>query len=288
MATHSSNEHSYILDPESPTEMARLINFDRITTKAMGGPLAEQLPSTIDAMQETLDLACGPGGWVLDVAFDYPHLKVTGVDISTTMINYADARARTQHLTNASFAVEDITRPMDFSDETFDLINARFLNGVLRREAWQPFIKECTRILRPGGILRLTEMVDTGVSTSPAFERMHALLCQTMGRVGYGFSPDGQSLGITPMLPRFLRDAGYQDIRAAAHVLDFSVDTDAWLDFYRNVEVGYEMAKPLFVKLGVTTQEDIERVYQQMLIEMRAETFCGMWHFVTVWGYKRE
>jgi hypothetical protein len=32
--------NNYVFDPESPTEMARLINQDRMTTQAMGGPLA--------------------------------------------------------------------------------------------------------------------------------------------------------------------------------------------------------------------------------------------------------
>jgi hypothetical protein len=32
--------NTYVFDPESPTEMARLINQDRAVTQAMGGPLA--------------------------------------------------------------------------------------------------------------------------------------------------------------------------------------------------------------------------------------------------------
>ncbi len=29
--------NTYVFDPEDPTEMARLINQDRVTTRAMGG-----------------------------------------------------------------------------------------------------------------------------------------------------------------------------------------------------------------------------------------------------------
>jgi hypothetical protein len=129
-------------------------------------------------------------------------------------------------------------------------------------------------------------MVDAGVTLSPSFEQMNAWLYHVMWRAGYGFSPNGRGLNITPMLPRLLRNAGYQRIQQAAHTLDFSAETDAWIDFYRNAEVGFSMAIPIFVKMGVVTQQEIERVYQQMLLDMHATDFAGMWHFVTVWGTK--
>lgn len=286
MAHHPSDDHTYILDPESPTEMARLITFDHVITKTMGGVLSEQSLQAMETVDTVLDLACGPGGWVLDVAFTHPDIDVAGVDISETMIRYATARAQSQHLANASFEVMNINNPLNFSDAAFDLVNARFINGVLRKERWAPFVAECQRILRPGGILRLTEMVDVGVSSSASFEQMNAWLYQTMWRLGYGFSPDGRGLTITPMLPNLLRRAGYQAIQCKAHALDFSAETDDWINFYRNTEVGYAMARSLFVKMGVTTPEEVERTYQQMLIEMHAGDFCGMWHFVTVWGQK--
>jgi ubiquinone/menaquinone biosynthesis C-methylase UbiE len=154
----------------------------------MGGPLAEYPPETVVSFQRVLDLACGPGGWVLDVAFASPETEIAGVDISKTMIDYAGARARSQSLTNVSFGIMDITHPLDFSENAFDLVNARFINGVFRRDAWIPLLTECRRVLRQGGLLRLTEMVDIGVSNSPAFEQMNVWLYEAMWKLGYGFS----------------------------------------------------------------------------------------------------
>src|SRR5581483_5789905 len=150
-ATTTEN-NTYILDAESPTEMARLIDLDRVVTKAMGGPLTGVPDLPPEA--KVLDVACGPGGWVCDVAFARPDIEVAGIDVSRIMIEYAWARARTQQLSNASFGVMDITQPLDFSDNTFDMINARLLVAVLRQQAWRPFLAECTRILKPGGTLR--------------------------------------------------------------------------------------------------------------------------------------
>lgn len=277
-----NENNTYFFDPESAEEMVRLINLDRFVTRNMGGPLAGIADPS--SLHRVVDLACGPGGWVLDVAFAYPKIDVVGIDISRTMIGYAKARARSQGLDNASFEVMDITRRLDFDDNAFDLVNARFLFSVLRRDAWNPFIAECARILRPGGVLRLTEMIDPAITTSDACERRQQLAFEAERRLGYGFSPTGRTLGVTTVLPSLLRKAGYQQVHHTAHALEFSADTDAWGEVYRDAEIVGLLLQPLLVNSGVTTQEEADQLYQQMLIEMQALDFCGMWHYMTVLG----
>src|SRR5712691_5978403 len=80
----------YIIDAESPAETARLMKQDRLLTWCMGGVVPEGLD--LSGSRAILDLACGPGGWALDVAFEYPSIQVTGVDLSYTTIEYARAR----------------------------------------------------------------------------------------------------------------------------------------------------------------------------------------------------
>ncbi len=165
MSTNSQSD--YFIDTESAAEMARLIQQDMMITRKMGGPLAEQAdPSSFSTV---LDLGCGPGGWVLDVAFACPDAEVAGIDVSKTMTSYGNARASSQGLHNASFEVMDITKPLAFSDQTFDLVNGRLLVGSLHRTAWSQMIQECFRITRPGGVMRMTELDTSGVTTSPAY-----------------------------------------------------------------------------------------------------------------------
>ena len=80
----SSNENAYIIDAESASEMARLMHQDHLMTERMGG----LFPAGIDPSQvhTVLDLACGPGSWVLDVAYEYPAIEIVGTDISNRMI----------------------------------------------------------------------------------------------------------------------------------------------------------------------------------------------------------
>ncbi len=262
--------------------MARLIQFDRLTTTTMGGALAEQPPSMIAGLHEVLDLGCGPGGWVLDVAFAYPQLEAVGIDLSSTMIKYANARAQAQHLTNASFEVMDLTKPLAFPDAAFDLVNARFLINVFPREHWPTLMGECVRILRPGGILRWTETDRFGLTNSPAYERLVGL--EAEWRAAYTFSPDGRSNGITPVLGRLMGQAGIRHIQQKPHVLDFSFGADGWQGMFDNIKVAGQLLKPFLTRFGVASEEEMDQLYHQVLTEMQREDFCGSWYYLTVWG----
>ena len=279
-------QNTYVLDAESPVEMARLIDLHRVVTGAMGGPLTG-VP-LLPANATVLDLACGPGGWVLDMAFNYPEMEVAGVDISRIMVEYACARARTQKLPNASFGVMDITKALDFSDATFDLVNARFLVAVLKREAWKPFLAECTRILKPGGLLRLTEPVQlAGETSSAAYEEIIARMTYALFRAGYGFSVNGKGLGMSMTLPHTLRKMNYVDVRSLAHSLDFSEDTGpAWMDLKQQIEAGSALAPPFMERVGAGTRQETEPLYPRAVMEMHQKGFVGAWHFVTVLGQK--
>src|SRR5690349_18872644 len=85
--------NTYVIDAESAAEHARLFDQDTLLTEAMGGPLSEQGEEALRGVRDVLDIGCGPGGWVQRVARDYPHMQVTGIDLSTTMIAYAQAMA---------------------------------------------------------------------------------------------------------------------------------------------------------------------------------------------------
>src|SRR5690349_11281709 len=93
------NRSTYFINPNAPAETGRLIDLDHLLTAEMGGVFPPSLDPT--PLRQVIDLACGPGGWVLKVADEFPELDVVGGDISQTMITYAQAQARSQHLENA-------------------------------------------------------------------------------------------------------------------------------------------------------------------------------------------
>ena len=190
-------------------------------------------------------------------------------------------------ISNASFEVMNIMKPLDFAAASFDLVNARFLFAALPEAIWPSFLSECMRLLRPGGILRLTEPIILGDTTSPAFEDMQLLLFQMLHRRGYGFSVDGSDLGLPTVLPQLLSQSGYSEVHVVPHALDVSAGAAAWADFYHNTEVAYRLGLLSLVQPGVISQEKIELLYRQMLTEMQSEEFSGQWHFTTFWATKQ-
>jgi ubiquinone/menaquinone biosynthesis C-methylase UbiE len=275
------SESTYVIDAENAAEMARLMNQDRLFTKNMGGLFSEHFD--LSNMHDILDIACGPGGWVLDVAHAYPKMNVVGIDISRLTIEYARAQAKVQWLNNASFRVMDATKPLDFPDNSFDMVNARLLAAFMRPAVWPHLVGECLRITRPGGIIRLTEC-EMCITNSLEFEKLNGMSTRALQLAGQSFSPDGRNLGITPMLGRLLRDAGCIDIQKKAHVIDFSAGTEAHLSQYQNTMVFFKLLQPFLIKLGLITQEDMDRLYQGLLAEMMSDDFCGVWFYLSVWG----
>ncbi|MBV9707320.1 MAG: hypothetical protein JO125_07920, partial [Chloroflexi bacterium] len=62
--------------------------------------------------------------------------------------------------------------------------------------------------------------------------------------------------------------------------------TEAHEACYQNAMVFYQLIKPFLIKMGVTTPQEFDQLYQQVLIEMLSEDFCGMWLLLSAWGQK--
>ena len=282
--TYPQDENTYFIDAESGAETARLLHQDRLITRYMGGLFPERLD--LSNILDVLDIGCGPGGWVVEVAYAYPAMNVVGIDISRTMVEYARARAQVQLLNNASFQVMDATKPLAFPDHSFEFVNARFIFAFMPTGAWPELMQECMRITRPGGIIRLTEFDVYGVTNSPACEQLTAWGSRAFKVAGQSFSPDGRGVGLTPMLSRFLRDTGCINIKQAAHAMDFSAGTPEHEAMRQNSMVVFKLMQPFLLKTKVASQEELDVVYQQALEEMMSDDFCGVWFYLSAWGEK--
>lgn len=279
-------ENTYPISPENAAEMGRLLVQDRLMSETMGGVLAEQDEAEVTQMQAILDLACGPGGWVLDVAHQYPKIAVTGVDISNIMVRYARAQAWSQGLENALFEVVDILKPLPFPDNSFDLVNGRLLTALMPTTSWPVLLSECARVTRPGGIIRLTEADNYGVTTSPAFQRLCELGLQAFQRNGVAFARNSYSMGVVPTLRRFVLQAGYQEVRRKAHAHEFSAGTEAYASTVQSYTLLFELMRPYLLKLDMASEEELKELQVQMADEAARDDFCALNLLVTTWGRK--
>jgi ubiquinone/menaquinone biosynthesis C-methylase UbiE len=282
MAGPGEEENVYFIDPENAAEMARLTDQDRIVTEAMGGLFPADLDLT--GVHRILDVACGPGGWAQEVAFHHPTMAVVGFDISKAMIDYANAQAHVQGLENVSFQVMDVQKPLNFPDASFDFVNSRFIT-FLPAAAWHQLIHEIGRITRPGGTIRLTETEWWNTSNSSALEELNTLICRSIQQQG-GFSTSGRFTGVLPLLGQFLQDAGCTSIRHQSYVIDYSYGSPAYESFRRDAQVLFKLVQPQMKASGLATQEELDKLYEQMLIDMMQPSFRALMLVVSALGKK--
>lgn len=273
----------YQVDAENAAEMARLTRQARMLSAYLG-----LIPDTLNPRQAhaILDIGCGPGEWVLEIARRYPTSQVTGIDISERMTAYARYCAQEQYLSNARFQVMDARQPLAFPDASFDIVHARFITGFLSVTTWPLLLRECFRILRPGGCFSTTEFESLGITTSLSLTLYNSLIVQAGRKAGQCFAPAGDQYGVTAVQHRLLQEAGFQQIQQQAHVINYSASMPAHQAMYDNFSTFMKLIQPFLVRQGVTTQEEIEILYARALEEMEAETFCAVAFFQRAWGAK--
>lgn len=273
----------YFSHPESTMELSRLLEQDRLVTEGMGGLIAEY--DDLSRFHRVLDIACGPGGWAQELATAHPDMEVVGFDISQTMIEYARASVQARTLSNLTFHVMDLQKPLHFDTHSFDLVNSRFIN-FLPAAAWPKLMGELNRIIRPGGVLRMTESEWWYFSNSPALEHLNALLIRALKAQGDSFSQSGRFTGVLPMLGQFFRESGLINIQQKSHVIDYSSGSPAYEGFRQDARANFKLFQPFIIRMGIATQEELDQCYQHMLSEMASEGFRGLMFPLTIWGEK--
>jgi ubiquinone/menaquinone biosynthesis C-methylase UbiE len=272
----------FVQEREKREELTRLTIQGRMLTLALGGPLAEQTDPT--SFQRVLDVACGPGDWVIDTALAYPAMSLVGIDISQLMIDSASAEAVAHHLSDRiSFRVMDALAPLEFPDASFDLVNQRLGSSYLRTWEWLKLLSEFVRITRPGGTIRLTDSVVGQESNSAAATHLFVLLRETLFRAGHLF--EQESTGLTAHLAPLLTRHGCQDVQVKTSVLEFRGGTPEGEAYYQDL-VHFQTLRPFLQKWGVR-QEDFDAAYHQALEDARQSQFWIRWRLLSAWGTRR-
>jgi SAM-dependent methyltransferase len=274
-------EDTYLLDPENIAEMARLEQQGYLLTKGLGGTMPElgnQLPR---GTKKVLDLGCGPGEWVREIATAFPHTEVTGLDISEIMVAYAQAVAQEKNLSNAHFVRGNLLENLHFPNHCFDLVNARALGVVLKGECWEPAMHEWLRITRPDGMIRLTELEDDAQSNKPAYDKMNDWFVRASRKLGYGFELRPDTLNLLPTLAILLKKVGWQDVQEHRVILNLSYGTPYHTHAVRNYRVAFRQLWPVFQILGLSLEE-IEETYNAMLLAVAAPDFRATHPVITL------
>jgi|SRR5579885_248489 ubiquinone/menaquinone biosynthesis C-methylase UbiE len=263
--------NTYFIDHRDERELARLLMQDNLFNEIIA-MVPEQFAPRGNA--RILDLACGPGGWALQVAQAYPQCSVVGVDISERMIAYARAQAEARELA-VQFRIMNILRPWDFPDSYFDLVNARFIDGLCPAASLEPLLRECLRVLRPGGVLRITETVHMSAPTSPATERLQEMVHVAMYQAGYSFSPYEMATNVVGA--RFLKYLGFKRMTLVPYVIDLSADSPVHQPMLENLQMADNLLRPFIAKTQICSLEEFDRLTEAQFREWNERDFCAHW-----------
>ncbi|CAG8435369.1 7403_t:CDS:2 [Ambispora gerdemannii] len=111
-------------------------------------PVRERL---IDGIS-VLDVGCGPGTWLLDMASTYPQSNFMGIDLFPQFPSEIKPN-------NCDFLTIDFLEGLPFDDGKFDFVHMRFINHVFTQKEWnERVIKELIRLTKPGGFLELMDV----------------------------------------------------------------------------------------------------------------------------------
>ena len=278
----SSSASTYINEGKKKAEIRRLIIQSHMITAAMGGVLPEQTDTSI--FHRVLEIGCGAGGWVLETAQTYPEMNVVGIDINPLMVEYSYTQAKAQGLENrVEFHVMDALKKLEFPENSFDLVNLRFGISFVRTSEWPSLLLEMLRVVRPGGIIRLTECETGSHSPSQAMTQLNDLGTHALYRAGYLFAQE--YTGLTSHLAELLMKSWCERVQTKSYPLLFRGGTPEGKDFKEDMDYIFQMTRPFIQKWG-GIPENYDVLHRQCVKDMEQPGFSETWPHLNEWGYK--
>ena len=273
----------FVPDRQNKNELFRLAIQDQMINQAMGGALSEQKEP--ESIKRVLDIGCGVGSWIIEAAQTYPGMSLIGIDISPRMVEYAQKIASSQSINDrVTFQIMDALRPLEFADESFDLVNIRLASSFMRTWDWPQLYLEMLRVVRPGGVIRVMESGIVDDNIKGAHLQMHEAVVCALFRSGHLF--EQKDTGLTNHLTRQLKQYGAQDIQTKAYELTYQAGTEGGEAYYENFMHLFQSLRPFIQKWGCGP-EDYDNIYNQALSEIQQPNFSSTWQLICAWGTKR-
>lgn len=106
-----------------------------------------------------LDVACGTGSALNQLALAHPGEKYWGLDLSPYYLRHAGRRLA--HVQDLSLVAENAEH-MPLADASFDVVTSVFLFHELPARARRNVLAEMRRVLKPGGLLVIEDAAQLG------------------------------------------------------------------------------------------------------------------------------
>nr|BBH93668.1 hypothetical protein KTA_18670 [Thermogemmatispora argillosa] len=137
-------EQPYLL-PKDLGEINRL-DFQHYVLRAA---LRGNYLAPIEQPRRILDVGCGTGQWAFELAHQFPHAEVIGLDLEQVKASTPPPNYR--------FVQGDLLQGLPFDNNSFDFVHQRLLFLAIPLAAWPGVVQELARVTSPGGWIELVE-----------------------------------------------------------------------------------------------------------------------------------
>ncbi|CAG8576029.1 7842_t:CDS:2 [Paraglomus occultum] len=97
-----------------------------------------------------LDVGCGAGAWIVNMALEYPASVFVGIDIVPLFPE--------DYPPNMTFLKCNILNGLPFPDNTFDFVRQAFVIVCIDWQSWkEKVVKELIRVTKPGGYIEIMD-----------------------------------------------------------------------------------------------------------------------------------
>ena len=258
---------------ENESEIARLISLHQSLSTWMGGAL----PPTLDVskVKRVLDIGCGVGTWVQEVAQNNPQMQVVGIDTNSYFIAHARAAAYETH--NATFLEQDMhTLEYVFQHGPFDLIHLRFLTGTVSVTQFPRLIQSVSRLCKRNGLIIITE-AELPLTSSSACDYMSSLILSAMISAGRAFSPGfTPQLGVASRIRYWLRAQNCLLKHDDTRYLDVSLGKPAHTIFVEQAITFAQQIRHFVIGTGQITEGQFEELFIRLQEEISERNFYGV------------
>lgn len=234
--------------------------------------LAPLVPEQVNMM---LDVGCGTGRWIYEMAQQFPHSRLVGID-------HVLPDANLHVPPTCMFQQCNVLNGIPFPDHQFDYVHQRLLVLALPLAKWPFVLRELVRVTRPGGWIELVEsdgifthVGSPGTANAQLFEWGHHTL---------------KPRGIDPLqvrnIPAMLEAMPVENI----HTHPVSIPTGRWAGRVGQMSLSNTQAallgmKPLICAANNVSEEDFDRLLTQAFLEF--EEYKSSLQFTITYAQKR-
>ncbi|PKB99827.1 S-adenosyl-L-methionine-dependent methyltransferase [Rhizophagus irregularis] len=150
-----------------------------------GGNISAPVEEYLSSGCKVLDVGCGSGIWILELATENPKSHFFGVDLSPIFPDQIKPA-------NTTFIQTNILHGLPFEDNEFDYVHIGHMCLALTEEQWQNIIPELIRVTKPSCYIEFSETDIICSSAGPIYTKIIDSLKQYI--TSSGLNPKGAKL----------------------------------------------------------------------------------------------